>query len=248
MNYSPLKSASDETDKVACLAGFTPSIWYNYGMNEFNSAIVIPSLRHLIRILTKHHIEYRFLGSIIPASLNGKLHRSLGDFDLLVDRKAKDVLLTELTKLGYTQAGGMYIFGRNHMSLETLVHPTLLSIGYHFGSWQPDGSFVMGDSFIRVVIDAYALVKTRYTLYGIHFLGIPAGVVARGITISATNPKRRTEQTLIKTQKIDIFPNTYMHVTVAGFHADWIYHLMMKLFNILGAIRVRLGLAFDPWR
>lgn len=217
-------------------------------MTDYNSDIVSLTLKEVIKILRSQKIEYRFLGSVVVAAMNGKLYRNIGDLDLLVDRKGKERLFNALTKLGYKQAGGMFSFARKYMALETLEHPTLLGVGYFYGHWQDDGTFVMGNTRVSVTIEPHALKKTVYILDGVEFNGLPPEAIATGIHASEKNPKRQKELILLKDKNMQVLPNTYIHVRVFGFRADWVYHFVMTVLNIIGVIRVRRGLSFDPWR
>lgn len=217
-------------------------------MNEFNSEIVVSTLRQVVKILGEHNIQYRLLGSVVAASINGALHRELGDLDMIIDSRGRDVLYNELKKIGYTQAGGMFSFARKYLSLDQIVHPTLLDVGFFCGTWKRDGSFLLGNMHTGLSIEAYALKETKYILHGIEFIGIPARTAATGIYASKTNPKRKKELVMLKEKGIEPFPNTYLHVHIFGVSMDWIYYISMKLLNVIGFIRVKLGLAFDPWR
>ena len=63
-------------------------------MGEFNTDIVSKTLGKVVKILEFHKIKYRFLGSLVIAAINGKLHRNLGDLDLIIDSGKKDILYT----------------------------------------------------------------------------------------------------------------------------------------------------------
>jgi hypothetical protein len=217
-------------------------------MTEFNKEVVISTLKQLVEILKRNNIEYRFLGSVVIAAINGELHRNLGDLDLIIDAKGKDILFKELTKLGYYQAGGMFSFARKYLALETLEHSRLLGIGYFYGTWQNDKTFLMGNKNVNVLIETQGLLETKYSLYGLNFVGIPQRVAATGVKASETNPKRKRERQLLIEKGIKPLPNSYIHVSILGLKADWIYYLSMASLNIIGNIRVRLGFAFDPWR
>lgn len=217
-------------------------------MSEFNSDIAISTLQQVIKILNENHIEYRFLGSIVVAAINGKLHRDLGDLDLIIDSKGKDILYLKLEELGYKKAKGMFTFARKYLCLETLDHSNFLGVGYFYGKWQTDNSFMMGNEQINVVIEPFAVEATDYILHGIKFVGIPNKASATGVFSSKTNPKRKKELMLLREKGIEPFPNNYIHISIYGIKADWIYHLSMKILNIIGGTRVKMGLAFDPWR
>lgn len=217
-------------------------------MDEFNTTVVFKTLIKIVKILELHNIKYRFLGSVVIAAIDGKLHRNLGDLDLIIDSGKKDVLYAVLKDLGYKRAGGMFNFARKYLSLEQLEHKELLGIGYFYGKWENDGTFIMGDRILNVNVDPHALKETKYTFCGVNFLGIPENAIATGIYESKTNPKRRLELQILERKQIESLPNRYIHVSIFGIRADWIYHLSMTTLNIIGVIRTRLGLPFDPWR
>lgn len=75
-------------------------------MGEFDIDIVCKTLAKVVKILELHDIKYRFLGSVVIAAINGKLHRNLGDLDLIIDSYKKDVLYAELKELGYKRPPG----------------------------------------------------------------------------------------------------------------------------------------------
>lgn len=220
----------------------------NQNAHRFNSEIAIPTLRQLVKILELHDIEYRFLGSVVTAAINKGLHRNLGDLDLIVDSDKSNLLFNELKRLGYYQARGMFSFARKYLALETLDNDQLLGVGYFNGKWLDNGSFMMGNKRVNVVIEALAVQKTKYELSGISFFGIPERAIATGVNASKSNPKRRRELELLKSNGIEALSNTYIHITVFGIRADWLYHLSMWVLNIIGVMRVWLGMAFDPWR
>jgi hypothetical protein len=215
---------------------------------EFNSEVVVSTLERVVKILENYNIQYRFLGSVAVAAINGKLHRDLGDLDLIIDVSGKDTFSRELKNLGYKKAGGMFSFARKYLCLEQVTSPRLLSVGFFYGTWQTDGSFFIGNKNVGLSIESYAIIGTKYALHGVEFIGIPKSAVATGVNSSKTNPKRKKELIILKENRIEPFPNTYIHVKFFGSNADWIYHLSMKILNIIGAIRVKFGFAFDPWR
>lgn len=217
-------------------------------MSEFNSDVATSTLQQLVKILDNNNIEYRFLGSVVIAAINGQLHRNLGDLDFIIDSKRKDIVYTELKKLGYKPAKGMFTFARKYLSLEQFDHDTFLGVGYFYGAWQTDGSFVMGNKKTGLSIEALALKKTKYSIHGVEFFGIPPEVVAAGIKESETNPKRKKELIILKEKGIEPFPNNYIQVKFFGARVDWVYHLSMAVLNIIGGLRVRFDLPFDPWR
>jgi hypothetical protein len=67
----------------------------------YNEEQVKQTLKQLIVILEAERVEYRLLGSVVTAAINGSLHRRLGDIDLILDEKRKDRVFSQLTKLGH---------------------------------------------------------------------------------------------------------------------------------------------------
>jgi hypothetical protein len=214
----------------------------------FNDQQIKKTLEELIQILKELDARYCILGSVVTAAINGQLHRRLGDVDFILDKNKKDEVFKKLETLGYKRAGGMFAFGRKYMALETLVHPTLQSIGYFWGEWQDDGSFLMGNKFVNVSVEAIGIEPNKYSLCGVHFIGIPPRAVATGIVTSKHNIKRKKELNLLEEKGIKPLPNNYIHTRVFGMPFDWAYHGVMGFFNIIGWFRQKVGLSFDPWR
>jgi len=218
-------------------------------MNKFNRDLVIQTLQKVVEVLEENHVEYRIIGSVVVAAINGKLHRKLGDMDLIIDIGKKDVLYKALKSLGYKEAKGkVFAFGRKYYCLETLDHQELLEVGYFYGTWQKDGSFLIGNKYVNVCIEDIAVKETEYKLHGIRFKGIPKRIAATNIMTSKSNPKRQSELLILKKKNIAPSPNNFIHINIFGVNADWMYHFGVAILNTWGNIRVKLGLAFDPWR
>lgn len=224
------------------------STWYNRYMAQFNSNVVVSTLRQVVEALDDNKIEYRFLGSVTIAAINGHLHRNLGDLDFIIDSKGKDILRKRFAHLGFKPAPGMFTVARRYLSLEQFTHDHLLGVGYFYGNFEQDGSFIMGGKYTNVKVDAFAVKKTKYTLEEVSFFGIPERAIATGVKESESNPKRKQEKIILSEKGIHPFPNNYIHVSIYGIKADWIYQFSMSILNIVGAFRVQLGLPFDPWR
>ena len=215
---------------------------------QYNSKIVTETLKKTLEILASCNTEYRLLGSVVTASILGKQHRNLGDLDFIADRNQKSLILNKLYDLGYRQKQGMFSFAREYLSMDTLEHDQLLEIGFFWGRFLADGSFLMGNKKNGGLIDPSAVEKQKYELHNITFYGLPERIIARGILMSSSNPKRKKELALIKEKNIQPQKNGYIHVFILGIQVDWVYYFSMSFLNILGNIRIRLGLAFDPWR
>ncbi|MCH8987037.1 hypothetical protein IIA94_02620 [Patescibacteria group bacterium] len=123
-----------------------------------------------------------------------------------------------------------------------------MSVGYFYGKWKKDGMFEMRNRILKVSIDGRALKPTTYSLVGLRLTGVAPEIIATGIMSSVRNPKRKKELDLLKQKEITPAKNNYIHVRIFGISMDWIYHASMGFLNILGMVRIRLGLPFDPWR
>lgn len=209
---------------------------------------VMRTLRVVLDILEKQNVEYRVLGSAVFAAMYGQVHRKIGDIDLLIDKEKQDLFFSELERLGYVRAGGMFAFGRKYLALETLIHDDLLSVGYFFGDFEKSGNFRMGGKVISVFAESKSVVPVSYQLNGISFVGIPERAIAVGIMQSSSNPKRKKEVAFLKERGIEAFPTDGIHVRVFGLSFDWLYKAVMKFLNLIGILRIKFGLAYDPWR
>jgi hypothetical protein len=215
----------------------------------YNTRQVDNTLELLLKLLNRHNIEYRFLGSVLMAAINGNVHRELGDLDLIVDKKNSQQLYDSLYALGYRRKeDGMFSFARKFLALETLHHPEYLEIGYFMGTWQKNGSFIIGSHPASLLIDSIATKPESYKLNSLSFIGIPKRAVATGIYFSLNNPKRQKEKQILDDRGIKPMPNNYIHPKILGKSFDFLFHSAMGVLNIIGRIRLKFGLAYDPWR
>src|SRR3989344_3590997 len=58
-------------------------------------------LKVLHNVFSKQSVNYRVLGSVLVAALNGKPHRALGDIDVLIDEKDYEKIASGLKSAGY---------------------------------------------------------------------------------------------------------------------------------------------------
>jgi hypothetical protein len=214
----------------------------------FNSEQVKNSLNLLTQILNQHHIEHRFFGSIIPTAINGSLHRSIADLDLLADFDKKDILIKALKKSGYKKNPAKSLgVASEWLKLYQFKHPKLLDIGFfavNFGKIQT----TLDLPPLKLTIENRSIKKTTYSLYDIDFIGIPQDTAYTGILISKRNPKRIEEFKIFKQNNITPRPNNYLNVYLGTINITLTLSLIQFLLNIIGIIRIKLGLPFDPWR
>lgn len=216
-------------------------------MTTFNSKQVKKTLELTILILNKYRVEYRVLGSVVTAAIIGKQHRKLNDIDFLIDSSRRKEILEEFYKVGYYHRGGRFAFARKYLNLDSLENNNYLEAGMFWGSWDNDG-FTIGSKSNGITIDQKALVKHKYKLHGVNFVGLPKEVISRGLMASSGNPKRKLAVRFFRENNILPMKNDYIHPHIFGFKVDFIYYLAMHLLNEIGFIRVKLNKPFDPWR
>lgn len=100
----------------------------------------------------------------------------------------------------------------------------------------------------KVKIENGVLKPTLYKLLNINFFGIPQNTAFTGALIHKTNPKRIKELEIFKKNKITPRKKNYLNVYWGERKINWIYDLINFFLKVLGKIRVKLGLAYDPWR
>ena len=217
-------------------------------MNDFNKNELISVLSEVVGFLVKRDANYRLLGSVVMAAINGGLYRRVGDVDLILDTNLAEDLMKKLKSEGFYEPGGIFALGRKYIRHITLAHDKKVELGIFYGEWNDNGNFEMTSKCIKLVIESRALIRKRYALYGIKFDGLEERVIATGVHNSKRNPKRHRELEILKVRGIEPEINDYIHLYLFGLKTDWLYHLVMSALNVLGVVRVRLGMTYDPWR
>lgn len=142
----------------------------------------------------------------------------------------------------------MFSFARKYLALEELVHDDFLEVGFFIGNFTDQKDYFLGSKKYGVKVDAKALGPEKLQLHGVNFLAISKGAALRGILMSKSNPKREKELKLLAKNEIVPLEKDYIHVYLLGLQVDFIYYGAMKLLDLLGKVRVKLGHAYDPWR
>lgn len=217
-------------------------------MEQFNSKKVEKTLKMVIKKLEDFDIEYRLLGSVVAASLLGHQHRKLGDLDFIIEKKNSQRLFEYLKKIGFRQKKGMFSFARKYLALEELVHDDFLEVGFFIGTFTKQKDYFLGSKLYGVKVDAKALGPEKLQLHGVNFFSISKEAALRGILMSKSNPKRKRELKLLEKNNIVPLEKDYIHVYLLGIKMDFLYYGAMKLLDILGKVRVKFGVAYDPWR
>lgn len=210
----------------------------------YNQPQVKKSLKVLVELFNKNKIKYKAFGSIIPATLNGKPHRKINDFDFLTDIAKTDLLLKELKKLGYQSKSKRIWRFSEQMGLYIYKHPKLLEISFFTVKFGKTKTILKARSF-RFVVANKAIKDTEYNFAGVKFNGIPKGTAYTGALIAKWNPKRKEEFKIFKSQKVKPRLNNYIDVYLGKYKIDWSLDLLNFLLNVLGIIRVKFGLAYD---
>jgi hypothetical protein len=212
-----------------------------------NELQVKKTLNLVVGILEKHKIEYRVFGSVIPAVLNGRLHRELGDIDLLVEEGKKEVFMDKLKKLGYKKKERGVWKWLDRANLFEYRHPKLLEISF-FALKFGDQRSSMKVKWFGLEIDSRAIRKIKYNLGGVGFWGILVDTACTGALISKANPKRKRELEIFESQGLKPRLNEYVDVYLGPMKVNWILDLLNWSLNWLGRVRVMLGMSYDFWR
>jgi hypothetical protein len=101
---------------------------------------------------------------------------------------------------------------------------------------------------IRVEIPFTNLGIKKYSIGPHSFNGIDPSFAYRLSLLHKDNPKRAKELVLYKT--LGVTPASWPIYTVLfmGVKANWIIDGLNSLLVIIGKIRTRLGLPYDPWQ
>lgn len=213
---------------------------------------VFLSLKTLTDIVNKTKIEYRIWGSIIPAAVYGKLHRPLGDIDILLDNKDLKVITNKLKQNDYSLTNkSISFFNLNFPWIEAKRNDTL-PITIFYGCYNPDGSFELKlNQQFKLLVNKEIIKKTDYSMFNITFTGIPKETAYLGVYRSRFNPKRKKELNILEKQvDVNKIPKRevkfyYKNKQLLGFAI--IYDIFQLARNIIGKIRITFGLPYDFW-
>lgn len=206
-------------------------------------------LKELDKVFNKQHIQYRVLGSVLVAALNGKPHRILGDIDVLVDEDGYREVVTRLKTEGYVMSlKHSFGFHWTEAHREGSLGFTFLLVGKFFKEY-----FLYSISkYIELRILRTYLEATTYSLLGTSFIGIPLRSIYEGLKISNLNPKRKLDRKVVTDYLKGSIPSGVtldraFSVFVFGIELPYIYKLFSELYNLYGSVRVRLGKRYEVW-
>jgi len=210
---------------------------------------VTNGLKALDVIFNKQLINYRVIGSILVASLNGKPHRILGDIDVILDEVDYKKVKLGLNNNGYAltrkQKYGFSWLEANHPN----------SLGFTFllvGKFLDNYFTYKLSKNIELKISAEYLRPTKYSLLGISFTGIPSHSIYEGLKISSLNPKRSQDREIVINSLGVNFPrratlDKSFKIYFRGLELPYTYTIFSQLYNIYGGIRVILGKKYEIW-
>lgn len=203
----------------------------------------------LNKVFTQKNVDYRVLGSILVASLNGKPHRTLGDIDVLIDETDYEKVISNLRAEGYTietkhKAG----FSWKEARCDGNLGFTFLLIG----RFSTDHFFCKLARNIDLKISTKYLKSTEYSLLGTSFVGIPLRSIYEGLKISGLNPKRTLDRKVVTNYFKGNIPSgetlgDSFKIYIFGVKIPYAYTLFSQVYNLYGGLRVLFGRKYEIW-
>ena len=221
----------------------------NTNVQDEHTKAVQNGLNVLNKVFNKNNVEYRVLGSVLVASLNGKPHRTLGDIDVLVDETDYEKVISRLRAEDYTTET-KHKFGFNW----TEAHHDG-NLGFTFlliGKFSKDYFSCKLTRNIELRISTKYLESTKYSLLGTSFIGIPLRSIYEGLKISSLNTKRNLDRKVVNDYLKGNIPSgetldRSFKVYLSGVEIPHAYTLFSQLYNIYGGIRVLFGRKYEVW-
>lgn len=221
----------------------------NTNVQDEHTKAVQNGLNVLNKVFNKNNVEYRVLGSVLVASLNGKPHRTLGDIDVLVDETDYEKVISRLRAEDYTTET-KHKFGFNW----TEAHHDG-NLGFTFlliGKFSKDYFSCKLTRNIELRISTKYLESTKYSLLGTSFIGIPLRSIYEGLKISSLNTKRTLDRKVVNDYLKGSIPlgetlDRSFKVYLLGVEIPHAYTLFSQLYNIYGGIRVLFGRKYEVW-
>lgn len=193
--------------------------------------------------------NFRVIGSLLVASLNGRPHRELHDIDLLIDKRDYPDIINRFEKLGFKrirkQAPGFRwdeFTKPKHLTFGTLL----------IGTFEENHFVYHANNHLTLRIKNSYLKPTEYKLFSLTIRGIPLRSVYEGIKVANLNSKRKIDKEIV-TQSINgkisegLSINHAFRVEVFGIRIPYLYTVFSRTYNVIGGIRLKLGKSYDPW-
>lgn len=211
------------------------------------------TLKIVTNILKEQKIEYRFWGSVIVAATLGRLHRPLGDIDILIDEISLQIFTNRLKESGFSlKKRKMGLLGLDIQWVEA-ERNDISPVTIFYGHFNKEKNFeILLNNKLKLVVDKTSLKPTEYTLFGIKFIGIPKETAYLGIYRSRFNPKRKHELLIMQSFLNYDIPRKreleFFYKNKKVFLGGLLYDVFQFLRNIIGFIRVSFGMEYDFWR
>lgn len=209
---------------------------------------VTNGLMVLDEVFNKQSINYRVLGSVLVAALNGKPHRTLGDIDVLVDKRDYEKTTSGLQAVGYK------LVSKQKYGFKWTEAYKSSSLGFTFllvGKFLDDYFSYKLTKNIELKISADYLKPTNSSLLGITFIGIPSRSIYESLKISSLNPKRSLDRNVVMNSFEQIPQGSTLDesfkIFIRGVEIPYAYVLFSQLYNFYGGVRVLLGKKYEVW-
>ena len=192
--------------------------------------------------------DYRVVGSILVASMNGKPHRELHDVDLLVDKRIYQQVLDGFEKAGFKRVK-KHAPGFKWDEFQKYKHLTFGTL--LIGTFEENYFVYKANRWLTLQIRNEYLAPTDYVLFDLKVRGIPPRSAYEGIKAASLNSKRKKDKEIVrkymghKTEGLSI--NHAFRVKIFGITAPYLYTLFSHVYNLIGGIRLRFGKSYDPW-
>lgn len=193
--------------------------------------------------------DYRIVGSILVAAMNGKPHRELHDVDLLMDKRIYQQILDRFEQAGFKRVK-KYALG---FKWDEFHKPKHLMFGtLLIGTFEKDYFIYKANRWLTLSIKTEYLDPTDYTLFGLKIRGIPPRSAYEGIKAASLNTKRKKDKQIVSeymgakiTKGLSI--NQAFRVKLFEINVPYLYMLFSQVYNLIGGIRLRLGKSYDAW-
>lgn len=209
-------------------------------------------IKNSLKVIPKVFAEfedYRILGSLLVAAINGKSHRDLHDIDLLIDKRIYQEVSDRFKELGFkkvTKKAPGFEWDEyekeNHLTFGILLKG---NFGNEYFEYKPN-------EYLSLQINNEYLKPTEYELYGIKIRGIPLRSVYEGIKIANLNKKRGVDKQILLSKTGKQLPsglslNQAFNVEVLGVDIPYFYTFFSQIYNLIGGARLMFGRSYDPW-
>lgn len=191
--------------------------------------------------------DYRVIGSVLVAAINGKPHRELHDIDLLIDERVYKKVVDRFEKDGFKKIAKRAM----GFSWDEFEKQDYLTFGILLrGDFMDEYFKYKINKFLTLFIDNRYLKPTNYKLYGMNIRGIPLQSIYEGIKAANLNRKRTVDKEIVIKEMGNSLPdglslNQAFHVKFAGIEIPYLYTMFSQAYNLIGGVRLAFGKPYD---